>query len=90
MYQEARHTDLGTRIKIEFKNGGMEPKRLCLQNASPDTNAFVKFKADDGVVPSINDFTVVVPSGGVMVSLEDISVQVMISSPVVGLSVFRY
>lgn len=85
-------TGLGSpvdRHELRF-NAGMEPKTVRFQNASADTDAYVRFAADDGTVPSASNYDVIVPHGGAVIEFEDISLQVMVSNPVNELAVIRY
>ena len=87
--ERAIKTDLTDRFQYEFA-GSTEPKTLRMQNSDGATAIYVKFKADDAVVPSASDFDVIVPPAGVVIELKEFSCKVIISSYTPGLSVLRY
>jgi len=87
--ERAIKTDLSDRYQYQFA-GSTEPKTLRLQNSDGAVSIYVKFKADDEVIPTAADYDVIVPPAGEVIELKEFSCKVLISSYTAGLSVFRY
>jgi hypothetical protein len=83
--------DLTDRYQWDFK-GGAEPQTVRLQNASADTDAYVRFAADySATIPSSSYFDMIVPFGGTtIITLEKFSCKICMSNPVPELSIFRW